>query len=69
MKDFFISVYETLGIQGIIILVSAILILVIEVVNAQHIKEINETNRGIQNELQYLRQDKSLKEQGKGYYR
>lgn len=69
MKDFLISIYDTLGITGIIFVITAIILIIIECVNSRRLRDVKEENRGIQNELQYLRQDQALKEQGKGYYR
>lgn len=65
MKDFFLSIYEALGLTGIIFLSISILILIIQIINTQHMKEIKELNRGIQNELQYQRQERTLRQDGR----
>lgn len=68
MKEFFLSIYNTLGISGIIVSITAILVLIITLINTRKLSEIEQIQRGIREEMKWTRQEYELKKQGKGTY-
>lgn len=69
MKEFIIAIYNTIGTSGIIVAITSLTLLILNVINTVHLIKLREKTAGIQFELDILRKEKDLHEQGKGYYK
>ena len=68
MKDFLLYFYKHIGLQSILIATSAIIVIILMGIIINKISKIEKTQKGIYDELNYLRKKDSLSETGRGTY-
>lgn len=68
MKEFFLKIYNEIGLTGILFTITAITVLILTLINTKKLSEIEQIQRGIKEEMKWQRQESELKQQGRGTY-